>query len=553
VFGVNAFGFRPLNFKAADTRTADPPVDSGGMVSSMRMIKGLHLSLTGDDHRDQPIYRRIYLRLREAIEDGVLMPGIRLPSTRTLAADLGVSRNTIAAAFDQLHADGYLRQRVGDGTYVAPRPPGRPAHVVAVPASASLDRSAGPATRQSSSGNACAASLAMLSQRGIAFDPSAVVAAAVEPVCMLARPGIDLFPRGLWRQVMNDVIGGQCTDGFDVCDPAGHPTLRKVVARHLSVGRGLVCDASQIIITTSGLQAVDLAVRVITDAKDQAWMEDPGCNETRGTMTSAGLEIIPVPVDSAGLDVEHGRNIAPRSKLAYVTPGHQFPTGVVMSIERRKSLVDWADWADAWIIEDEFDGDLLNLGRSLPAIQSLRGGRRTIYVGHFGLSLFPSVGVGYMVVPAGAARRFAQAKRMIDGPASALNQLAVARFIDCGFFDAHIRHMRHCYAKRRQAILQALCRETPFLQPINDVEAGVHLTLALSAEHHAAHDDRELMAAATVAGHQLPAISAYTVKHQRLQGLVLGYAGIPASHADRVAAHLAAAFQATASTSARYA
>ncbi|HVJ34688.1 MAG TPA: aminotransferase class I/II-fold pyridoxal phosphate-dependent enzyme, partial [Terriglobia bacterium] len=337
----------------------------------MRLIKGMQFVLADDAHGDQPLYRRIYLRLREAIEDGVLTAGTRLPSTRTLAQDLKVSRNTIAAAFDQLHADGYLNQRVGDGTYVAPLPPGKRRHPVpdsgsADPANLAEDAAAsgrntgalddaradptranamradamradatmpapqsaggriargrrapqmrgntggksGPHTdglaKPLSPASALPQSLTApglaaqsgnaqpgFSQRGTAFDPAGLVAAAMEPVCMLARPGVDLFPRGQWRQVMNEVINSRRADGFDVCDPAGHPDLRRAVARHLAISRGLICDASQVIITTSGLQSVDLAIRVISDPGDQVWMEDPGCTETRATMLSAGLE-----------------------------------------------------------------------------------------------------------------------------------------------------------------------------------------------------------------------------------------------------------------------
>jgi GntR family transcriptional regulator/MocR family aminotransferase len=612
----------------------------------MRLIKGLQFGLADDEHGDQPIYRRIYLRFKEAIEDGILAAGTRLPSTRTLAQDLKVSRNTIAAAFDQLHADGYLRQRVGDGTYVAPLPPEKRRHLMEVDLSGAADevaarrgvnaiaaqrdrvrhgqagarhmqpgaapksgaasamaeaeeadalrqpdddahainertqqhgdmprkaRVAWPAsaTQAPSGGNdsdtagiavqslpAAAFAAPRFSQRGSAFDPASLVAAAVEPVCMLARPGVDLFPRGQWRQVMNDVINSRRSDGFDVCDPAGHPDLRKAVARHLAISRGVVCDASQVIITTSGLQSVDLAIRVISDPGDRVWMEDPGCTETRATMLSASLEIVPVPVDRQGLDIEYGRQMAPDARLAYVTPHHQFPTGVAMSLARRRALAEWADRADAWVIEDEFDGDLLDPGTRLPCLQRLRHGRKTIHVGHFGLSLFPSVGVGYLVVPAGSAKLFAQAKRMIDGPASALNQLAVARFIDCGYFDAHLRRMRLCYAERRQAILTALARHVPYLLPVDDVETGLHLTLALVPEaarqHGAVDDDRLLMAASATTGHQLPAVAAYVVKHRQLQGIVLGYAGIPVTQAERVATQLAAAFLAAASA-ARYA
>lgn len=534
----------------------------------MRLIKGLQFVLADDAHSDQPLYRRIYLRLREAIEDGVLTAGTRLPSTRTLAQDLKVSRNTIAAAFDQLHADGYLNQRVGDGTYVAPLPPEKRRH----PALPSVEtvaptlsgqpprgRRTAPVTAGGKSGphsdgrakplrpaSALPASLGF-SQRGTAFDPADLVAAAMEPICMLARPGVDLFPRGQWRQVMNEVINSRRADGFDVCDPAGHPDLRQAVARHLAISRGLICDASQVIITTSGLQSVDLAIRVISDPGDQVWMEDPGCTETRATMLSAGLEIVPVPVDAQGLDVDYGRQMAPKASLVYATPHHQFPSGRAMSLARRRALAEWADRADAWVIEDEFDGDLLDPGTRLPCLQRLRHGRKTIHVGHFGLSLFPSVGVGYLAVPAGLAKRFAQAKRMIDGPASALNQLAVARFIDCGYFDAHLRRMRHCYAERRAAILKALAKHAPYLHAVDDVETGLHLTLELAPPEAraagAVDDDRKLMAAASAAGHQIPAVAAYVIKHRQLQGLVLGYAGIPAAQAERVASQLGQAFR----------
>lgn len=577
----------------------------------MRLIKGLQFVLADDAHAEQPLYRRIYLRLKEAIEDGILPAGTRLPSTRTLALDLKVSRNTIAAAFDQLHADGYLNQRVGDGTYVALLPLEKRRHradadLAALAADGATDpltsgrghagsgvsqdniaqsaagrvargkrparlsaggksgphsdgrakpltpASALPTTLTAHSiptpavGTPPASAQPSFSQRGSAFDPTGMVAAAMEPVCMLARPGIDLFPRGQWRQVMNEVINSRRADGFDVCDPAGHPDLRKAVARHLAISRGVVCDASQVIITTSGLQSVDLAIRVITDPGNQAWIEDPGCTETRATMLSAGLEIVPVPVDAEGLDVDYGRQMAPKAKLAYLTPHHQFPSGRVLSLARRRALADWADRADAWVIEDEFDGDLLDPGTRLPCLQRLRHGRKTIHVGHFGLSLFPSVGVGYLVVPAGSAKRFAQAKRMIDGPASALNQLAVARFIDCGYFDAHLRRMRHCYAERRATILKALAKHTPYLHAVDDVETGLHLTLALAPQEARAagalEDDRQLMAAAAEAGHQIPAVAAYVIKHRQLQGVVLGYAGIAVAQAEKVAAQLGRAF-----------
>jgi len=568
----------------------------------MRLVKGLQFVLADDAHAEQPLYRRIYLRLKEAIEDGVLSAGTRLPSTRTLAQDLKVSRNTVAAAFDQLHADGYLNQRVGDGTYVAPLPLEKGRHLPLAAAKTTIEAdpavlavadppargkrpprvnaggksgphsdgrakplrpaSALPAslTTQAASSQPTFAHPSLsqpgFSQRGASFDPAGMVAAAMEPVCMLARPGVDLFPRGQWRQVMNEVINSRRADGFDVCDPAGHPDLRRAVARHLAISRGVVCDASQVIITTSGLQSVDLAIRVITDPGNQAWIEDPGCTETRATMLSAGLEVVPVPVDDQGLDVDYGRQRAPKAKLAYLTPHHQFPSGRAMSLDRRRALADWADRADAWVIEDEFDGDLLDPGTRLPCLQRLRHGRKTIHVGHFGLSLFPSVGVGYLVVPAGSAKRFAQAKRMIDGPASALNQLAVARFIENGYFDAHLRRMRQCYAERRAAILKALAKHAPYLHAVDDVATGLHLTLALAPQEArtagAIDDDRRLMAAAAAAGHQIPAVAAYVIKHRQLQGLVLGYAGIPASQAEKVAAQLGQAFRQSA-PSARYA
>src|SRR5260221_1016557 len=422
-------------------------------VVTGRRIKGLHrgglpLALERAAPDDQPLYRRLYLRLRQAIEDGILPAGTRLPSTRTLARDLKLSRNTIAAAFDQLHADGFIRQRVGDGSYVAPLPAEQRSRHLSGRLSGGHQGSGHLSGGHVSAGADDAAPLSpssalpIFSQRGAAFDPASQVTAEMEPVCMLARPGVDLFPRGQWRQVMMEVIGSRRVDGFHVCDPARHPDLRQTVARHLAISRGLICDASQVIITTSGLQSVDLAVRVISDPGDAVWMEDPGCTETRATMISAGLKIVPVPVDDEGLDVEYGRKHAPQAKLVCVTPAHQFPTGRAMSLTRRRALADWADRADAWIIEDEYDGDVLDPGARLPCLQRLRHGRRTIHVGHFGLSLFASVGVGYLVVPAGSAQSFAQTKRMIARPASCPNQLGVARVTDCRFFDPHLPLMR---------------------------------------------------------------------------------------------------------------
>ena len=464
----------------------------------MRPLRGILLAGV-DKASDIPLYIQLAARLRTAIDRGELPRNRRLPSTRTLAAELGLSRNTVAAAFDHLHAEGYLTSRVGDGTYVSPDVPQAP-NIVRLPQQP-----------------AAAERPIKLARRAAGFDSAN--RGALAPLFVASRPGVDLFPYDVWNGLVQRQLNGRKPAMLMPGDPAGEPSLRRAVASYLSLWRGLDCDADQVVITTGGLQSVDLATRLLCDAGDHAVLEDPGCYDTRLSFDAAGLVIHPVPVDSAGMDVEAAQALCPRPKLIHTTPSHQFPISGVLPLERRQALLAWARSHDSWVIEDEYDCDFPSLGHDVPALHRLDRDGRVIFVGTFTRSMFPGLTLGYAVVPRALRETFAAAKRSIDGPAPAYIQAAMAAFIEEGHFAAHVRTMRRHYAARRAALLEGIAREVPELTPVGDTAAGMHVTLLGSPDL----DDCALSEACVANGLSAPAISLYSIGPARHRGLLLGY------------------------------
>jgi GntR family transcriptional regulator/MocR family aminotransferase len=463
----------------------------------MRPLRGILLAGV-DKASDTPLYLQLAARLRSAIDRGELPRDRRLPSTRTLAAELGVSRNTVAAAFDHLHAEGYLMSRVGDGTYVSRDLPRAP-NIVPLPQQPAAERPVKLARRAA----------------GFNGDNRGVLA----PLFVASRPGVDLFPYDIWNGLVQRQLNGRRPEMLMPGDQAGEPSLRRAVASYLSLWRGLDCDADQVVITTGGLQSVDIATRLLCDAGDHAVLENPGCYDSRLSFAAASLVVHPVPVDGDGLDVAAAEAICPRPKLIHVTPSHQFPLSGVMPLQRRQALLAWARSHDAWVLEDEYDCDFPSLGHDIPALHRLDRDGRVIFVGTFTRSMFPGLTLGYAVVPRGLREAFGAAKRSIDGPAPAYIQAAMAAFIEEGHFAAHIRAMRRHYAARRAALLDGIRREVPELMPVGDVAAGLHVTLLGKPDL----DDVRLSEACVAHGLSAPAVSLYSVGPARHRGLLLGY------------------------------
>jgi len=469
---------------------------------------------TLDQHAPQPLYKQLYERLRDEILVGQLQAGVRLPSTRALASELGVSRNTTALAYEQLLLEGYIESRVGDGTRVAPL---QPEQRFPIRGSAKKSRPL----------DAASARPAILSRRGQLLvetpDLDTFTDAhndAATSVFRVGKPDAALFPYEIWSRLVARRARQSLQAVALYQNAQGYTPLREAIAAHIGITRGVHCIPEQIIITAGAQGALDLVARVLLDPNNPAWVEDPGYAGARGALLAAGARPIPVPVDTEGIEVEAGRRLCREARLAVVTPSHQFPTGVTMSLRRRLTLLQWAGEADAWIVEDDYDSEYRFSGRPLEALQGLDGTGRVIYIGTFSKVLFPSLRLGYLVVPSALLSGFLATRRLIDVHPPLLEQMALADFIAEGHFVRHLRKTRVRYRERRDALVDALTRELGDVLDVAAPEAGMHLVawlpLGMSAQT-VAHS-------AAANGLHIRPISHFSPRPPRRDGLVLGFA-----------------------------
>ncbi|MFL5574609.1 MAG: PLP-dependent aminotransferase family protein [Gemmatimonadaceae bacterium] len=512
-------GAEPAPRGAARRRVADAPV--------------LLLSLDATDAR--PLHRQVYDGLRDAILGGRLLPGARLPSTRALAADLGVARNTVALAFDQLRTEGYVSGKRGGGTRVRGVIPdalltvrtARPARGHAPPrASAVAPGGARPAAERPAA--------ARLSARGaVLVDAGARVArrGGTTPVPFrLGVPALDAFPTHLWARLTARRwrVGGVYLGD---ADPAGEPELRAAIAAYVTSARGASCTADQVLVVSGTQQALDLAARVLLDPGDAAWVEDPGYTGAHAALAAAGARLVPVPVDDEGLDVAEGERLAPDARLAYVTPSHQFPLGAVMSAPRRLALLAWARRASAWVAEDDYDSEFRYTGRPLPCLQGVDAERRApgecarvLYVGTFNKTLVPGLRLGYLVVPDALVDAVRAARAATDRHPSTLAQGVLADFIGDGHYARHLRRVRALYAERQATLLAAAESALQGLLTLTPDAAGLHLVGRLPP----AVGDAAATAAAAAAGVEVFPLSRFTLAPPAPTArgaLLLSYAG----------------------------
>lgn len=500
-----------------------------------RAADGADLLLRLDASSPQPLYAQVYDGLREAILSGRLRGGERLPSTRVLAADLGVSRNTVVLAYERLRVEGYVAGRRGGGTRVRPVLPDPPLGANAF-GTGSLDvkppraAQAGAARRDRS---ACLAD-ALLSGRGAALAASGArfpVRGGAPPVpFQLGVPALDAFPARLWGRLTarrwrrGGVVLG---DG----DPAGEPELREAIAAYVTNARGARCTPDQVFVLSGMQQGVDLAVRLLLDPGDEVWVEDPGYPGAHATLRAAGARLVPVPVDEDGVDVAAGERAAPNARMAYVTPSNQFPLGTVLSAARRLALLDWAHRASAWILEDDYDSEFRFAGRPLVCLQGLEAERngatgpaRVIYIGTFSKTLVPGLRLGYLIVPDALVDAFRAARAAIDRHPPTPLQGVLADFIGEGHFARHVRRVRTLYAERQATLLAAAETELSGLLDLAPATTGLHVVGWLPEGIDAAAAE----AAAAAEGVRVYALSRYTLAsapRPAREGLVLGYAG----------------------------
>jgi GntR family transcriptional regulator/MocR family aminotransferase len=448
---------------------------------------------------------RICERVRSAITSGAWALNSRVPSSRTLAKDLGVARNTVESALSQLVADGYLVRRRGAGSFVAERLPERDSRPVR-PKRSGIAKAAPAAPRLSTRA------------RSLQSYPGHYEASTAAPFTP-SLPPMDLFPRKAWNRLLNREAARAGDEYWQYGASNGLLTLREAIAAHTSAMRATRCSPDQVVVVTSTQQAVELAGKVLADPGDCAWVETPGYQPVQHCLRAAGLKVLPVPVDEHGLNVQAGQAMEPSARLAYVTPAHQYPTGYEMSLERRKSLLEWASQRDAYIIEDDYDGDYRYEGRPIASLQGMDRNGRVIYVGSFNKILFPGLRVAYAIVPAPLVGAFVDAKHVADGHTALLTQGVLAAFIHEGHLARHLRKTRAIYDERRLAFLEEAKVLTDLLE-FGPARAGMHVTGLFKQPLRI--DDRSIAAECARAGVQVHPLSRYGTTDRG--GLVFGFA-----------------------------
>jgi GntR family transcriptional regulator/MocR family aminotransferase len=450
-----------------------------------------------------PLYRQICDGYRRAIVEGRLRAGQRLPSTRALAAELGVSRIPVLGAFDQLLAEGYFESRVGSGTFVSRTLPGE----------------AGPPAPSAAPDARTAAPRATGRRAALPHAPPERWLAGVGAFRM-SEPALDHFPHATWARLVARHARALRGPRLNYASPLGDLALRQALAAYLRTARAVRCEAGQIMVVSGSQQALAITARVLLDPGQAVWVEEPGYRGARDALALAGARLVPVPVDEEGLDVAAGRRRAGKARAAVVTPSHQYPLGATMSAARRLQLLDWAQSSGSWIVEDDYDSEYRYEVQPVAALQGLDRDARVVYVGTFSKVLYPALRVGYLVIPPDLVDRFAAVREAMDICPPLLAAAVLADFIGEGHFARHLRRMRALYRERRGALVQALDRAFGARLRVVGAEAGMHL-VALRERA----GDRSIALRAAREGLWVMPLSACYLERPVHHGLVLGYGG----------------------------
>ena len=467
----------------------------------------LLLSIKIDRSAPQPVSTQLCIALRDLILSGGFLPGERLPASRTLARDLGLSRTTIIEVFDRLVAEGLVQSHTGAGTFVSevlatqrplPPQPERPARLQAAPRLSTV----------------MAQALQRFGERlRLPHAPRAFTT---------ALPAFDAFPMAQWARLSAKYLRGGRDEVMGYGDPDGAPALRRALAAHLRANRGIACDPEQLFIVGGAQQAFHLIGSTLLNPGDKVWFENPGAIGARNSLIACGAELVPIPVDADGLRVEDGLLRAPRFRLAFVTPSHQQPLGSVMSLERRFALLHAAERAGAWVVEDDYDGEFFFAGRPPPTLKSVDTTGLVIHVGTFSKSLFPALRLGYLLAPPGLVDTFRTIMRRFVQGVPSHTQAVVAAFIDEGHFSAHVRRMRQLYLERHDTLVAACHARLGGLLEIVPTHGGLHTIARLPAGVSELLVSRE----ADERGVTASPIGRFAIEPVADNGLVLGFGGV---------------------------
>ncbi|AIP65939.2 PLP-dependent aminotransferase family protein [Burkholderia thailandensis] len=465
-------------------------------------------------HSAEPMYRQLLRLMQQAILSGELTPGTKLPSSRTLATDLAIARNTVLHVYDQLTTEGYVLTTTGSGTYVADTRPD----------AAAMRAQAGTLAHPSDeSRDAQQRAHGALSTRGAQLIRHAGVSRRQWGAFMPGVPDVSEFPARTWSRLQARLWKEANPELLTYAPGGGYRPLRRALSDYLRVARSVKCSPDQIIITTGIHQSIDLSVRLLADVGDRAWVEEPCYWGVRSVLHAAGLVLAPVPVDHEGL-APRAQDLKHPPRLALVTPSHQYPLGMVMSLARRRMLLEYARQHQCWIIEDDYDSEFRYGSRPLASLQGLDDAGRVIYVGSLGKMLFPSLRLGYMVVPEHLVETFRTGLSELYREGQLMQQAVLAEFIMDGYLTSHVRRMRALYGERRQLLIDAIHARFGDALPVMGDEAGLHLVIGLPN----GCDDRAITQTAFDAGVIVrPLTTYYNQADTARDGLLLGYACVP--------------------------
>jgi GntR family transcriptional regulator / MocR family aminotransferase len=465
------------------------------------------LHRTPQTHPDHPLYRDVYQRLRAEILAGRLVAGARLPSSRTLAQQLGVARGTVEVAFQMLSGEGYTVAAGARGTRVNPALTRRrrmPAPVKTVSRAQRLRLPPG----------------SLLFQMG--------------------QPALDVFPRKLWSQISARVV--RSLDVEQLAHPhdiMGYEPLRHAIASYLRIARDIACSADQIMITAGFQGALGFIAQALLAPRDEVWVEDPGYFFAHELLRQSHLRLCPIPVDSEGIDVAAGTRIAPGAALAVVTPTHQFPLGMTLPVDRRLALLDWADRKRAFIVEDDYDCEFHHRGLPPPALKGLDRSGRVLYVGSFSKVLFPGLRLGYLVLPDALIDRFLRLGRATHQAPALMMQKLVEAFMAQGHFSRHLSRMRSLYTERRQALASALTAAMPRQLEIALQDGGMHFVAHLRGRT----SDMEIVERLRRQGIGPGPLSLHSMRRSPPNGLMIGYPNVASGDATAAAQRMLAAMR----------
>ncbi|WP_145529351.1 PLP-dependent aminotransferase family protein [Yersinia alsatica] len=481
------------------------------------MMKVFSRLLKLDRQHNEPIYRQIYQRIKDAIVQGTLPPDTRVPSVRALASEVGVARGTVENAYTQLIAEGFLQSRGQGGTYVSAQlrdAPLLPLNIVDQP------------------------------EQPIAVNNALSANRVMARPFQLGLPALDAFPRAQWGRMMTKQLRGLTAAALGHPPAAGLPALRESIAHYLQLSRGFSCQPEQVFICAGYQSLLDLVVNTVLKRGDRGWLEDPGYPATQQLIREAGLIPHPVNVDSDGMDVAAAIRDCPQAHFAIVTPAHQSPLGVALSLARRIALLEWAEQQQSWIIEDDYDSEFRYQGRPLPPLKSLDRHGRVLYAGTFSKVMFPALRLAYLVVPPELVAVFKHRCQLRSCASPPLIQASVAEFIHQGHFYRHLKRMRHLYAERREMLAASLMRQLAGVVVIEQQAGGIQLLAQLDRRFV----DSDVAARAQNQGLAIQAVSDWVLetnvakdrKAHSQNGLLMGFTNLTSvAETDRLVARLA--------------